>query len=94
MPHRVPREPEEALQMRKDKRSIWQYAIPLTLQPLSPLGRGEPQSNLISIFSQLPPSKGSSPILSLPLLVLWVNANDPDNPLAMDDFAFIADFLY
>jgi hypothetical protein len=29
-------------------------AIPLTPQPLSPLGRGEPQSNLISIFSQLP----------------------------------------
>ena len=29
-------------------------AIPLTPQPLSPVGRGEPQSNLISIFSQVP----------------------------------------
>jgi hypothetical protein len=28
MPHRVPREAEEALQMRKDKRTLWQYGNP------------------------------------------------------------------
>jgi hypothetical protein len=33
-------------------------AIPLTPQPLSPLGRGEPQSNLISILSHLPLRRG------------------------------------
>jgi hypothetical protein len=37
--------------MLKDKRTLWQYGNPpLTAQFLSPLGRGEPQSNLISIF--------------------------------------------
>ena len=28
MPHRVPREAEEALQMRKDQRTLWQYGNP------------------------------------------------------------------
>jgi hypothetical protein len=40
-------------------------AIPLTPQPLSPLGRGEPQSNLISIFSHLPFEGGTQFILVL-----------------------------
>ena len=60
-------EAEEALQMRNDSARRGSTAIPLTPQPLSPLGRGEPQSNLISILHTFPPTEGNRTYFS----ALW-----------------------
>jgi AhpC/TSA family protein len=50
--------PKKISGCRKTSARCHGTAIPLTPRPLSPLGRGEPKSNVISIFSQL-----SSPAL-------------------------------